>query len=1465
METTLVYLGKTALATGAFYLAFLLLFQNRKQFSFNRIYLLVSLAVSFLIPLITFTTVKEIPAPVIRELPVEFNDIPVSVSFPEARFQWTWIHTLILLYAAGGAGFLVYLLAGHVKALRIIRKSIEKILFGTRVLVTGSDVHPFSFFRKIVIPREILQHSDLEMVVDHEKIHANENHTVDILLSELLFLFQWYNPFAWLMKDAVKSNLEYKTDDQVIRRWNMQTYQLAMVSLADKQGIAPFLTALNGSQLKNRIIMMKKKTENKFAAVRQLIILPLIAILVMGLSNREVKFKTIESNSLKNGVVIIETKDYDAPEKTIKGKVTLEGVPVPNVIVSIKGKPMYSYTDLEGNYSIEVEKSDEYLVFSRPGMETKEIRIGGQKTILVQLKPSPETNQKTETKVKEITKPGIEFSADRMEVDDKGKVTLNSSDRQKIKIDFNGDKSKQPLYLVNGIITEDISNVDPADIESVSVLKPESAVKLYSDKGKNGVVIIRLKKGKQPLYFIDGKETTENSIPDPDKIKSVTVLKEESAVKLYGERGKNGVVLIETKNPSDPVTVIGYGLKPDQKKPESQNPSEPVTVIGYPSRQDAKDPVFFIVEEMPEFPGGEKALKKLISETVQYPAEAIKYGIQGKVYVTFIIDKTGKIRDLKTTRSFDPLLNREALRVIGSLPDWKPGKQKGVPVNVSYTIPVDFVLPENKSANNNSLKNNKLSISDKTHTGTTFDGSQYVQVETEPEFPGGSEALLLFIKNSVQYPQSALDNKISGVVWVSFIVDSDGRIKNPAVARSVEPALDKEALRIVSTLPKWEPGRLNGKPVDVYNVVPVRFMLPHESYMVPAKDSLKDHKKPLYIVDGSVYYGNVSDIPVDEISNISVANDRSTKNLYGEKAKDGVIFISTKTKYNSLIENKVSPLVVVNSKISDKPFNSIDPNTIESVNILKGDQASENYGEKGKNGVIEVTLKNKTNKEIMLGSRNLATGSVKVTAGGKELSENIDYTVDYTKGVIKVINKDLLKSGAPLSVSTEGKNMFTGNKDEKGEEQVFFIVEKMPEFPGGETGLRKFIADAINYPKIAWENGIQGKVYVTFIIGKTGKVRDAKIARGVDPSLDREALRVVGSMPGWKPGMQKGVPVNVSYTVSVIFILLGDSQKAAGDISVNENRSVNGINSKTKYNSETDLTPSVVTKGNHPDKKNSEIDPANMENLTVVKGVNATKNYGDKKKSSVIQVYAKNDTGIEFNNRSSLNNEVFFIVEKMPEFPGGEIALHNFISGAIQYPEIAKENGISGKVYVTLVIDNTGKVKNPVIARGVDPALDKEALRVVNSLPDWTPGMQRGKPVNVSYTLPVEFKLPPGTHGDNLDDLELRKSIAREIRYPVKVQEQNQAGTIRLWMDVDKDGKITGISDEVPAGKFIAVNEVVVVAYGLSQNKENQPLSPASKQLLTEEVKRVFNKIAYIQNSNLHGKTVQISVQFALQ
>ena len=146
--------------------------------------------------------------------------------------------------------------------------------------------------------------------------------------------------------------------------------------------------------------------------------------------------------------------------------------------------------------------------------------------------------------------------------------------------------------------------------------------------------------------------------------------------------------------------------------------------------------------------------------------------------------------------------------------------------------------------------------------------------------------------------------------------------------------------------------------------------------------------------------------------------------------------------------------------------------------------------------------------------------------------------------VLNIVDDDVELDDELVLMDTESNENITVDykavevqEEEEADAPVFFIVEEMPVFPGGEEALRKYIAQSVKYPAIAQENGIQGRVFVAFVVNTKGEVTDVKIARGVDPNLDKEAIRVVNSMPKWSPGKQRGKAVKVSYTVPINFVL----------------------------------------------------------------------------------------------------------------------------------------------------------------------------------------------------------------------------------------------------------------------------------------------------------------------------------------
>lgn len=663
MEAYLLYIGKVALAAGAFYLAFLLLFQNQKHFTFNRIYLPVSLLLSFVIPLITFTTVKYIE-PVTFESN-SFAYLPGSTKVQQPDFELELYHYLFALYILGVAGFLFHLLLGHLKAISIIRKSRVQKLFENLVNITSKDVHPFSFFNKIVLSEKTLAHPNLEMIVEHENIHVKEKHTLDILFAEILFLLQWFNPFAWLLKDAVKNNLEYLTDHEIAKTHHPQTYQLAMVSLADKQGVAPFLTALNGSQLKNRIVMMKKKTENKFAVLKQLAVLPLLAILVMGLSNKEVKTEVIqpakieietprsiagkESDSAKDFISVLFANPVAEPtgnaltgiqkQKTIKGKITdVKGEPLSAVAILIKDKPIGTITDQNGNYEIKLENENETLVFILGDSEKVEIPVENKTEINVKLnKEKPAENKITgnanqnqqakfahSVKGKITDKEGKPVDAANVIVKGKPVGTITDPNGN---YEIGLENENETLVFASKGYEKQVIEID-GRVEINVKLKPDlnfEADKLEINTSGNGEqntkltgnVKIKSASGNQPLYIVDGVEIANIENINRDNIQSIDVLKNESTTKIYGEKGKNGVILITMK------------------------------------KEKASNEITSILE-----------FRRFIAERVKYPVSAQENGIVGKISMAVTFDKTGKI--VKTDKSSLKYDNMDEVVVVGN-------------------------------------------------------------------------------------------------------------------------------------------------------------------------------------------------------------------------------------------------------------------------------------------------------------------------------------------------------------------------------------------------------------------------------------------------------------------------------------------------------------------------------------------------------------------------------------------------------------------------------------------------------------------------------------------------------------------------------------------------------------------------------------------------------------------------------
>lgn len=246
------------------------------------------------------------------------------------------------------------------------------------------------------------------------------------------------------------------------------------------------------------------------------------------------------------------------------------------------------------------------------------------------------------------------------------------------------------------------------------------------------------------------------------------------------------------------------------------------------------------VEEAPEFPGGNSSLLTYLARNVKYPAKAQENGIKGTVLVEFVVNKDGSVVEPKVIESLGTDCDFEALRAVSSMPKWKPGKQNGKPVQVRYTVPIQFMMGfPNTIPNANNAANVRTNVNNKAANANTQvanvnlkvasngadDDDVYDAVEEMPEFPGGQAKLLEFIARNVKYPVKAQENGIQGTVIISFVVGKDGNVTEPKVTRSLDPQTDAEALRVISAMPKWKPGKQNGKPLRVKYNVPIQFRL----------------------------------------------------------------------------------------------------------------------------------------------------------------------------------------------------------------------------------------------------------------------------------------------------------------------------------------------------------------------------------------------------------------------------------------------------------------------------------------------------------------------------------------------------------------------------------------------------------------------------------------------------------------
>ena len=309
----------------------------------------------------------------------------------------------------------------------------------------------------------------------------------------------------------------------------------------------------------------------------------------------------------------------------------------------------------------------------------------------------------------------------------------------------------------------------------------------------------------------------------------------EFAKEMMAAPEEQGVSQTELANgPELPDGMTGVATLQDKKgtqKTKEVAPPPPPAPVKSATVNDSV--VFEVVEEMPDFPGGQSALMEYLAKNIKYPATAHENGKQGRVIVMFVVKKDGSISDVKTVRGVDPYLDKEAERVIAAMPNWKPGKQRGQAVNVRFTVPVTFRLsgpePAKPAETPEAVAIEKFEevvvVGYGPKEATPNNEPTFKVVDEMPKFPGGQEGLMRYLAKNIKYPTMAQQNKEQGKVLVQIVIGKDGNVSNIKILEGASAWLDAEAIRVVRGMPKWEPGKQNGQAVAVEYTFPITFRL----------------------------------------------------------------------------------------------------------------------------------------------------------------------------------------------------------------------------------------------------------------------------------------------------------------------------------------------------------------------------------------------------------------------------------------------------------------------------------------------------------------------------------------------------------------------------------------------------------------------------------------------------------------
>jgi TonB-dependent SusC/RagA subfamily outer membrane receptor len=611
METFLIYALKHLVLTGLFLAAYKFWLYSRKQFAYNRFFLLFGLLASLVVPLIEIKKIVWVqwvpPMNEATEYVILANNGQPFISL----LDWIGIGLL-----TGSALVLIQLLFRAAIIYKIINKSEIVQRKKPKLLVSNIAKAPFSFLQQIVFPKELYLGPNYEVILDHEKIHVKQGHSFDVLLVHLFLVFGWWNPLLWVYKKAIIENLEFLTDYLTVSKTKeSKAYQYILLQQTVPQQQLVLAHPFYHSFLKKRIMMLNANTPKK-SPWASLILVPMMVGFVLLFNNKIVAQIAPPPPPIPASVIPPPPPPRLASDTLVVGQLSSLIPPQPPMVSEMSIALSIEAASSEESLNREISFFKEYgisLSFNKIKRNAKGLITGikaafkseaGTSGVYAVSGDMPISNFEFFAELdgdEKLVNAGFRAKADEVikhikalkmlktvEIKEKKHEKQKDKKVMKITIDkiayqekdsvefvfFNKDTNKKSFVFINGKSfvgdTLAFEYEKLKDIDFDLVLPDSIAHSLGGLKaGKNGLFVIntenenhktelKIKKPRtpwenkenQPLYIIDGKEQpTGKNINDikPNDIESISVLKGEAAVKTYGEKGVHGVIIITSK------------------------------------------------------------------------------------------------------------------------------------------------------------------------------------------------------------------------------------------------------------------------------------------------------------------------------------------------------------------------------------------------------------------------------------------------------------------------------------------------------------------------------------------------------------------------------------------------------------------------------------------------------------------------------------------------------------------------------------------------------------------------------------------------------------------------------------------------------------------------------------------------------------------------------------------------------